>query len=268
MSAAAFEPILNAVVTHRSDLTDRLAIVRVEPQGWNLPHFVPGQWATLGLPDPAGPGKFLKRVFSIASAPGLPYLEFYIQLVKEGEFTTRLWPHHPGDAIWLSPTLAGFFTLDSVPAGCDLALIATGTGLAPFMSMLRAHLALPGPAAAPAQRWRRCVLAHGARCADELGYRDELAALAAADSRFTYLPLVTREPEGSRWSGLRGRVQTLLEGDAWKARTGVPLEPSSWHVFLCGNPAMIDDIDARLTARGFRHHSNKSPGNLHFERYW
>ena len=155
-----------------------------------------------------------------------------------------------------------------MPDGSDLALIATGTGLAPFMSMLRAApVGQPSPAS-PARRWRRCVLVHGARNATELGYRAELTARAAADPDFTYLPLVTREPEGPGWTGLRGRVQSLLEGDTWTAQVGAPLDPATWHVFLCGNPAMIDDVDRRLGARGFRHHSKRQPGTLHFERYW
>lgn len=232
--------------------------MRVEPRGWTLPHFEPGQWATLGLPDPEGEGRFLRRVYSIASAPDQPHLEFYIQLVKEGEFTTRLWHLHPGDALWVAPNIAGFFTLEPVPAGADLALFSTGTGLAPFVSMLR-HF--------PAGRWRRCVVAHGARCVAELGYRDELTALAER-GEVVYLPLVTREPEGSGWTGRRGRVQSLLEGDAWEQAVGAPLDPACWHVFLCGNPEMIDDIDARLKARGFTHHRRSTPGNLHFERYW
>jgi ferredoxin--NADP+ reductase len=258
----AADPVLNAVVSHREDLTERLAIVRVEPRGWTLPPFEPGQWATLGLPDPDGAGKFLKRVYSIASAPGLPHLEFYIQLVKEGEFTTRLWHLHPGDELWLAPNIAGFFTLEPVPTGADLALFATGTGLAPFVSMLRhAQRAATRP-------WRRCVVVHGARNAAELGYRDELTACAAAGGDVVYLPLVTREPESSGWSGRRGRLQSLLEGDAWRAAVGAPLDPTCWHVFLCGNPEMIDDMDARLKALGFSHHRRTAPGNLHFERYW
>lgn len=233
--------------------------MRVEPRGWTLPPFEPGQWATLGLPDPEGAGKFLKRVYSIASAPGQPHLEFYIQLVKEGGFTTRLWHLHPGDALWVAPNIAGFFTLEPVPAGADLALVATGTGLAPFVSMLRHP---------PCCRWRRCVVVHGARNVSELGYRDELTARAAGDPSLTYLPLVTREPEGAAWTGLRGRVQSVLEGDAWARAVGAPLDPASWHVFLCGNPEMIDDLDARLKALGFTHHRRSAPGNLHFERYW
>jgi ferredoxin--NADP+ reductase len=259
---AAPDPVLNAVVSHREDLTERLAIVRVEPAGWTLPQFEPGQWATLGLPDPEGEGRFLKRVYSIASEPGRPHLEFYIQLVKEGEFTTRLWHLHPGDRLWVAPNIAGFFTLEPVPAGADLALVATGTGLAPFVSMLR-HARRTG-----SRRWRRCVVVHGARNVSELGYRDELTAHAAGDSRLTYLPLVTREPEGSGWTGRRGRVQSLLEEDAWVRAIGAPLDTASWHVFLCGNPEMIDDVDARLKALGFTHHRRTQPGNLHFERYW
>jgi ferredoxin--NADP+ reductase len=231
----------------------------VEPRGWTLPHFEPGQWATLGLPDPEGEGRFLKRVYSIASEPGQPHLEFYIQLVKEGEFTTRLWHLHPGDRLWLAPNIAGFFTLEPVPPGADLALIATGTGLAPFVSMLRhARRTRSRP-------WRSCVIAHGARSAAELGYRAELST---AGDGLVYLPLVTREPPDSDWTGLRGRVQALLEGDAWGQAVGAPLDPATWHVFLCGNPEMIDDLDARLKALGFTHHRRTQPGNLHFERYW
>jgi ferredoxin--NADP+ reductase len=258
---AAPEPVLNAVVSHREDLNERLAIVRVEPRGWTLPAFEPGQWATLGLPDPEGQGKFLKRVYSIASPPGLPHLEFYIQLIKEGGFTTRVWHLQPGDALWLAPNIAGFFTLEPVPAGADVALIATGTGLAPFVSMLR-HAERTGR-----RPWHRCVVAHGARDVAELGYRDELTARAAAGD-VVYLPLVTREPPGSAWTGRRGRVQSLFEDDSWLSTCGAPLDPSCWHVFLCGNPEMIDDIDARLKARGFSHHRRSAPGNLHFERYW
>src|SRR5688572_12990077 len=105
---------LNATVVARLDLTGRLAVVRVAPQDWELPAFEPGQCATLGLPDPEGAGKFLRRVYSIASAPGQDHLEFYIQLVKEGPFTTRLWHASPGDPIHLSARLTGRFTLEGV----------------------------------------------------------------------------------------------------------------------------------------------------------
>jgi ferredoxin/flavodoxin---NADP+ reductase len=246
---AELEP--NATVTSRRDPSERLAIVTVRPDGWELPDFEPGQYATLGLPDPEG-GKPLRRVYSIASAPGQPELEFYVQLVKEGHFTTLLWPHQPGDRIHLSPRVTGRFTLECVPPGSDLVLIGTGTGIAPFLSMVRRD--------AGAGRWRSCVVVHGARTVPELGYRAELEALCARDPSLTFVPIVSRDAAAT-WPGLRGRVQALLD-DALR------LDPERTHVFLCGNPAMIDDMDVRLAARGFRHNQPDAPGNLHFERWW
>ncbi len=251
---------LNASVLHREDLNERLAIVRVAPRGWTLPDFEPGQFTTLGLPDPERPGRLLQRVYSIASAPGAGHLEFYIQLVKEGAFTTRLWPLDQGEMLHVSPRIAGTFTLESVPPGRDLLLVATGTGLAPYLSMLRHYRG--------AGRWRRCAIVHGARTSEELGYRAELEDAARSDGSFRYVPVASREPDGSAWTGLRGHVQALLEGDACSRLAGLPPDPAGCHVFLCGNPAMIDDMEPRLVARGFTPHSRSQPGTLHFERYW
>ncbi len=266
MSDPAVE--LNARVVHRLDLTARLSVVRVAPEGWSLPPFSAGQWATLGLPETqsaagAAP-KLLKRVYSIASAPGRPELEFFIQLVKEGEFTTKLWPLENGDRLWLSPKIGGHFTLAPVPKTSRIVLIGTGTGVAPFVSMVRA-----GTSGGPGHRpWKHCVLVHGARDQSELGFRAELHALAASDTTFTYLPMLTREPLGSTWSGRRGRVQSLLDGGAFARFTGQDFDPADTHVLLCGNPEMIDDMERRLGALGFLHHTREQAGNLHFERYW
>lgn len=247
-------PPLNARVAARTDLNARLAIVRVAPEGWSLPPFEAGQFATLGLPDPNKPGALLKRVYSIVSAPGDAALEFYIQLVREGELTSRLWHLGAGDPLWLSERISGRFTLDGVPDGADLVLVSTGTGLAPFISFVRAF--------GGKGRWRHCAVVHGARSADELGYRDELTA-HAGKGEIAYLPLLTREPPGSSWKGLRGRVQSLLQDDAFARHAGFPLDPARTHVYLCGNPAMIDDLEARLVKLGF-----KAPETLHFERWW
>jgi ferredoxin--NADP+ reductase len=250
---------LNATVVLRRDLTERLAVVRVAPQGWELPAFEPGQAATLGLPDPEGPGKFLRRVYSATSAPGADHLEFYIQLVKEGPFTKRLWHQQEGDPIWLSPRLVGALTLQQVPEGSDLVLIGSGTGLAPYLSMLRTHRGTG--------RWRRCLVVHGARTQSELGYRAELEHWSREDRSLSYLPTLTREPEAG-WTGARGRMQQLLQEGELERRAGLALDPARCHVFLCGHPQMIDEVEALLLPRGFRLHSTAQPGNLHFERWW
>jgi ferredoxin--NADP+ reductase len=251
---------LNATVIHREDASDRLTVVRVAPSGWSLPDFTPGQYATLGLADPDTPGEWMKRIYSVASAPNGESLEFFIERVKEGEFTRTLWPLDEGDELYLSPQVSGDFTLDRLPDGVDLALFGTGTGVAPFMSMVRHHRGT--------RRWRSCVLVHGARTPDELPYRHELDALDAQNPTFTWLPTVTREAPDSGWAGARGRMQELLEGDAWEDATGAPLSPDSWHAYLCGSPAMVDDMEARLAERGFTAHTKDQPGNIHFERWW
>ena len=96
-----------------------------------------------------------------------------------------------------------------------------------------------------------------------------MEAFAAADPDFVYLPTVTREPDGSGWTGARGRVNALLEPDAFEKRVGVPLNAETCSVFLCGNPQMIDQMETSLGERGFVTKDRKNPdGTLVFERYW
>jgi ferredoxin--NADP+ reductase len=138
-------------------------------------------------------------------------------------------------------------------------MVSTGTGIAPFMSMLRTYRGQ--------DRWRRFVVVNGVRRASDLGYRDELEAICRADPTVCYVPVVSREPDAT-WSGLRGRVQIILDQEVFHPRVGAPLHPDDCHVFLCGNPAMLDELELLLQARGFRTHERHQPGNIHLERYW
>jgi ferredoxin--NADP+ reductase len=139
-------------------------------------------------------------------------------------------------------------------------MVSTGTGVAPFMSMLRTYRGQ--------NRWRRFVLINGVRVAADLGYRAELEQITREDPTVIYVPLATREPEGGSWTGLRGRVQTALEPATYQRLAGAPLDPAHCHVFLCGNPQMIDDVELLLGQRGFVTDSRTGRGNVHFERYW
>jgi ferredoxin--NADP+ reductase len=116
--------------------------------------------------------------------------------------------------------------------------------------------------------WRRIVIMNGVRFAADLGYRAELEAAARADRRLTYLPSATREPADSGWTGLRGRVSELLQLERYRSLVGTDLTPGACHVYVCGNPSMIAELEADLTARGFRTHTRQHPGDLHFEKYW
>jgi len=266
------EQALNATILERTDLDERLAIVRVRPDELPLPEFLPGQFVQLGLPDEEGtaPGRAVrvdKRAYSIASSPAeRDAFELFVALVDGGRLTPRVWKLAAGDRCWADPQPLGRFTLDLAPRGKDLVLVATGTGIAPYVSMLRTYAR--GSARADPGRWNRCVVVHGVRRAGDLGYADELAERTRADPSVCYLPIVSREPEASGWSGLRGRVQAVLEGERCSELAGTPLDPERCHVFLCGNPDMIRSVRELLAPRGFTVATARRPGNLHFERYW
>ncbi len=249
----------NATLVERRDLHADLHLLCVAPDGGEYPPFEPGQYTSLGRVEPDG--TLVRRTYSIASsAHRRDRLEFFVVHVDDGEFTTWLGRQREGARLWLAPRASGAFTLEGVSRGHDVVFVATGTGVSPYLSMIRTYRRDP--------RWRRCVLIHGVRRAADLGYRVELEALARDDERFVYLPTVTREPEGSDWTGLRGRVQEVLEPERFESLCGFAIDPRATHVFLCGNPAMVDDVEARLAARGFTHHRSRRPGTLHVEKYW
>jgi ferredoxin--NADP+ reductase len=271
------QDVLNATILERFDLTQAQTIVRVRPDSGVVPEFVAGQFIKLGLPrsDPeevqgrprregAGP-RLIRRAYSIASSSReRAYLEFLLVLVEVGKLTPKIWNIEAGGRIWMEDKVAGRFTLDAVPPGKDVVMVATGTGIAPFISMLRTYADQPP--------WRRAVVINGVRYAADLAYRDELEILARQNARVTYIPIVSREPEsrgaGGGWTGLRGRVQQVLEPRAYESLVGAPLAPHDCHVMLCGNPEMIVSVQRLLEAGGFHTHSTAQPGNIHFERYW
>ena len=264
----------NAKVVGREDFTKDLAVFKIAYEDAEVPEFTPGQFATLGVIKPETPEeaakrrrpgpKLLRRAYSIASSPREKnHLEFYIALVEEGQLTPKLWQLHEGDRLFMDHKIKGHFTMDDVPDGKDLIMVSTGTGLAPFLSMVDTYYDQPG-------RWNRLVFIHGVRYACDLGYRDKLEKLAAEDPDIFYIPAVTREPDDSDYDGPRGRCQTVLTQEHLdRLAGGVKLDPETAHVFLCGNPAMIDQCEVELTQVGFTVKDRKNPdGNVHFERYW
>lgn len=251
----------NATLEQRLDLTEDLAVFQFRPDPGAELSFEPGQFTRLGLAVAESWERALLRAYSIASAPDpATPLEFYVARVAGGAFTSRLWELGPGARAWLEDRAHGHFTLAGVPREADLVLAATGTGIAPYLSMLRHHQGQG--------RWRRLALLHCVRVEAELGYRAELERRAREDASFAYLPTLTREPAESGWQGLRGRLQTVLLTGALRELGGIELDPTRAHVFLCGNPEMIRDLGAELAARGFAPHRTRTAGRLHVERFW
>ncbi len=268
-------PELNAVLLQRIEVSPGLAILRIAPDGWELPDFSAGQFAVLALPGssprcrfcdkedkPAAPEKLIKRAYSIASSSiAKDYLELYIVLVPSGALTPRLFALAPGDRLWLAPKISGVFTLADVPTDKHVVLLSTGTGLAPYMSMLRTELECGVS--------RRFAVIHGARHSWDLGYRSELRTLDRLCGNFDYIPIISRpDEEAVTWAGEVGYVQDLWRSDPVGARWGFDPTPNDTHIFLCGNPEMIETTSELLQAQGYVEHSRKSPGQLYVERYW
>jgi ferredoxin--NADP+ reductase len=179
-------------------------------------------------------------------------------MVEGGELTPLLWNMSIGDSIDVSERAAGSFTLAHAPRHENLWLIGTGTGLAPYIAMLRTDQ--------PWNTYQRIVLIHGTRVCADLSYADELNEWARVHGpRFHYLPMTTREPCAA---GLSGRIPLRIEDGAIESHIGCEIRPDNSTVMLCGNPAMLDDVENLLVARGLKKHRSKSPGNIVVERYW
>ena len=266
---------LNAVFTKRTDIAPGLSIFRVEPDGWELADFEPGQYAAIGLPGTAPrcegadpeetlekPEKIIRRAYSIASSSlAKKYLEFYVVLVESGALTPRLFAMEPGQKLWMGKKITGVFTLDSAPPDKNLVLISTGTGLAPYISMLRSSIL--------ETRAGKVAVLHGARHSWDLGYRDELTELAQTNGKFRYLPSITRpQMEKTPWEGVTGYIQNIWEEMPPSEILGFEPTPEDTHFYLCGNPSMIDTMVEKLEERGFKEHKKRDPGEIHLERYW
>jgi ferredoxin--NADP+ reductase len=236
--------------------TDRLFSLRVDAPQLS---FVAGQFARLALPAPPGAKEpMLGRPYSFVNPPAASPHEFYIVVVPEGPLSPRLAALRAGDPIWLLARANGFFTVDEVPEAESLWLIATGTGIGPFLSIVRD--------AATWEKFARVVLVHAARYAGELVYRDVIdAVLRERAGAFTYVPIVSREDAPG---ALRGRIPALIADGRLEARAGMPLGPENAHAMLCGNPQMIDDVQATLATRGMRRHRRREPGHVTVETYW
>lgn len=277
--SAQQQPSLGKLV-YRHDITPDLAIIRIQPSdGSPVPDFRPGQFITLGLKlggeedDEKNSTKITNRAYSLASPPEEKrYFELYVKWTQEpvpGRFTTALFNMKVGDELyWRKP--AGAFTIedrkmDGTSDERTLVLVASGTGLAPFVGYVL-HLKAAGSR-------RRIVLLHGTRYAKELGYRDLFEGLAKKEgnnnNNFIYLPTVSRPnaPGSEGWTGHVGRVETLLEqqkkddggssmSDLERA-LGNKATPENSFFHICGYSGTIDNVISILQPLGFVSNRNK-----------
>ena len=246
--------MLNAVIVKRVEISPGHFLVHVRPD-FQIPDFEPGQYVALGLPlEGEGDPKVVKRSYSIGSPPDEKrYLEFYIAVVLSGILTPSLGRLKVGEKLWIAPKITGKFEAHEVPSQENLILVATGTGIAPYMSMLRTpKLWTPN---------RKIKLLHGVRYSCDLAYQNELLAFAEKIPNFTYFPIISRDDPN--WHGHKGYVQSFFE------RGIITSDPLMDNIFMCGNPSMIDQVTKLLEPRGFSIRNKRNPeGKLHLEKYW
>jgi len=240
---------ITARLASRRDITDALAILTFAP-GERI-SFSPGQYLPLGIQER---GTLIERDYSIASSPHQDLLEFFVERVDDGHLSRRLFELRPGQAVLAKPP-RGAFLLDRERGRSHHLMIATVTGVAPFVSIIRTLTIEAGRGTAPEIR---VTLLHGASHADEFGYDTEMTRLAAGNPWFTYVPVVSRPSENRGWQGESGRVETVIEQSLralhWTSRDTT--------AYLCGHPGMIAKGTQILRALAFQE------TQIRREQYW
>jgi len=249
--AAVMQKWIEGAVAAQTRWTERLFSLRVEADI----SFEAGQFAKLALPVE---GEMLARPYSFVNAPDERPHEFYYVTLPDGPLTQRLCKLVAGDRVYLAPRPAGFLALSEVPEGESLWLISTGTGIGPFLSILKT--------AAPWRRFKQVVLIHAVRRAEELTYRDSIEGLMRKHGgQMRTLSFVSRETAAG---ALPGRIPAAIEDGRLEAAAGVALSATTSQVMICGNPEMVTDTSAALARRGMKKHRRRDPGQITVENYW
>ena len=245
---------VTATVVTRREVTPELWVVRIRPE--EKIAFSAGQYVTVGLPAPGDPGgKMIERPYSVASSPLDDELEFFLELVPQGQLTPHLHEVGPGGQVHLRRSAKGRFLLDTASGHPNHFLVATVTGVAPFVSMVRELAArAEGGETFP----YRLAILQGASVSPELGYREELSGLAERHAWLRYIPTISRIWLESDWKGETGRCEDV----ARKHLDALGFTAQDTTAYACGNPDMIENVKGVLKRAGFAKESVRE------EVYW
>jgi len=239
------------VITNRhwnSDLFSLVLRANIEP-------FKAGQFTKLGLEID---GKMVQRAYSFVNPPSDNHIEIYATRVADGLLSPRLHALDSGDTVFVSARANGYFTLNEVPDSEHLWLLATGTAIGPYLSILRE--------ADVWRRFRKVVLIHAVRYAADLSYQAEINELKAQyPEQLIVQPFVSREPAAL---SLPGRIPLAIADGMLERHIGLPLNPEQSQIMLCGNPEMVRETKAALEAMGFSKNLRRKAGQITMEHYW
>lgn len=205
---------------------------------------------------------YVFRAYSVASSTYDEFIEFFSVVIPDGEFTSQVNHIQVGDSLRLNTTPFGYLTLTryQLPLPNDLWLLATGTGLAPFLSILKTLEVW--------QQYQRIILVYSARTSQELAYLEEINTIKSSygedGAGFEFLPIVTRE---AHYSGEKQRIPNLIVSGKLETLVGQKFNKDSSHVMLCGNPQMVEDTKEALKSIGLTM-NRRGEGNIAVENYW
>ncbi len=228
-----------ARILEKVNLTESLMVMKIKPE---IPFiFKPGQYCTIGVSG-------VERPYSIVSSPHEESVELFVELVPEGDLTPKLWQVNVGEIISIRPRAKGLFTFDDKYP--NQLMIATVTGIAPLISMIRNYLHLELIS-------HTFYVLHGGSYQDELVYKEELEKLSREHENIIYIPTLSRSKEqrNQYWQGERGRVNNIVE----KYIERFSLSPDKTIVYACGHPGMIEDVKHNLGSKGYK---------VKEEKYW
>ncbi len=239
------------VITNRhwnSDLFSLVLRANIEP-------FKAGQFTKLGLEID---GKMVQRAYSFVNPPSDNNIEIYATRVADGLLSPRLHALDSGDTVFISARANGYFTLNEVPDSEHLWLLATGTAIGPYLSILRE--------AEVWRRFRKVVLIHAVRYAADLSYQAEINELKAQyPEQLIVQPFVSREPAVL---SLPGRIPLAIADGMLERHVGLPLTPERSQIMLCGNPEMVRETKTALESKGFSKNLRRKAGQITMEHYW
>ena len=242
---------LSGKVIEKTQWNDRLFSLRIEA---DLQGFMSGQFVRVALDLN---GERVARPYSLVNKPDDDFLEIYFNIVPEGPLSSKLAGLQVNDEIFVTDKANGFLTVEEVPECKHLWLLATGTGVGPFLSILKNKKVW--------QRFEKVVLGYSVRDISELSYQKQIDEIQNLHGdQFLFVPFITREKvEGA----MNQRIPQCLVDGSFEKRTGITINEKDSHIMMCGNSAMISSVSECLEARGLRKHRRREPGHITTEKY-
>lgn len=241
---------LSGKVIEKIQWNERLFSLRIQ---CDLENFESGQFVRVALDID---GERVARPYSLVNTLDDQYLEIYFNIVPEGPLTPKLAQLDDNDEIFVTDKANGFLTVAEIPDCKNLWMMATGTGVGPFLSILKSKKVW--------QRFEKVVLGYSVRDLSELSYQAQITAIEKQhEGQFSFVPFVTREKvEGA----MNQRITASIEDGSLEQRSGIAIDENS-HIMMCGNSAMISGVAECLEKRGLRKHRRREPGHITTEKY-